>query len=196
MGFRFYLKSDPLVFYSGGSSWRFRQCPNVHFLCDRAHRGQSKPKVACKVIGKVVCEVVCKVVCEVVCKVVLKVVFKVVCKVVLKVVFKVVLKVVFKVAYKVVCEVAYEVVCEVVCNNATFIAASSFLLMLNHEESTKPQLPAGRLMDFWDGYGGEISEADAICPLPRTSVSTVSLTCRRRERRRADLLNLFVPTIQ
>lgn len=40
--------------------------------------------------------------------------------------------------------------------------------------------PAGRLMDLWDGYAGEMSEAEAICP-PWTSVSTLSFTCGGQE---------------
>lgn len=42
--------------------------------------------------------------------------------------------------------------------------------------------PAGRLMDLWDGYAGEMSEAEAICP-PWTSVSTLSFTCGGQELR-------------
>lgn len=35
-------------------------------------------------------------------------------------------------------------------------------------------------MDLWDGYAGEMSEAEAICP-PWTSVSTLSFTCGGQE---------------
>lgn len=41
-------------------------------------------------------------------------------------------------------------------------------------------LPAGKLMNLWEGKGGEMSEGDAICPLLWTSVTTVSLTWTRR----------------
>lgn len=41
-------------------------------------------------------------------------------------------------------------------------------------------LPAGKLMALWEGNCGDMWEAEDICPAPCTSVSTVSLTCRKK----------------
>ena len=46
---------------------------------------------------------------------------------------------------------------------------------------TALSLPVARLMAFWEGYGGEMSDGEPISPLPWASVSTVSLTLARRE---------------